>query len=96
MHYGCGLGKIEDMDWQFVVTVQLLNHVQLFVTLWTVARQAPHSWGSPGRNIGMGCHALLQGIFPTQGLNPHFYVSCIGRWVLLPLAPPGKPSDDDK
>ena len=25
---------------------------------------------SPGRNIGMGCHALLQGIFPTQGWNP--------------------------
>jgi len=21
-------------------------------------------------NTGMGCHALLQGIFPTQGLNP--------------------------
>jgi len=25
---------------------------------------------SPGRNTGVGCHALLQGIFPTQGLNP--------------------------
>ena len=25
---------------------------------------------SPGKNIGAGCHALLQGIFPTQGLNP--------------------------
>jgi len=24
---------------------------------------------SPGKNTGMGCHALLQGIFPTQGLN---------------------------
>ena len=22
---------------------------------------------SPGKNTGMGCHALLQGIFPTQG-----------------------------
>ena len=26
--------------------------------------------GSPGKNTGVGCHALLQGIFPTQGLNP--------------------------
>ena len=26
-------------------------------------------WDSPGKNIGVGCHALLQGIFPTQGLN---------------------------
>ena len=25
---------------------------------------------SPGKNTGMGCHALLQGIFPTQGLIP--------------------------
>ena len=25
---------------------------------------------SPGKNIGMGCHALLQGIFSTPGLNP--------------------------
>ena len=25
---------------------------------------------SPGKNTGMGCHALLQGIFPTQGWNP--------------------------
>ena len=24
---------------------------------------------SPGKNIEVGCHALLQGIFPTQGLN---------------------------
>ena len=27
--------------------------------------------GSPGKNTGVGCHFLLQGIFPTQGLNPH-------------------------
>ena len=25
---------------------------------------------SPGKNTGMGCHALLQGVFPTQQLNP--------------------------
>ena len=25
---------------------------------------------SPGKNTGVGCRALLQGIFPTQGLNP--------------------------
>ena len=27
-------------------------------------------WDSPGKNTGVGYHALLQGIFPTQGLNP--------------------------
>ena len=28
-------------------------------------------WDSPSNNTGVGCHALLQGIFPTQGLGPH-------------------------
>ena len=27
-------------------------------------------WNFPGKNTGMGCHFLLQGIFPTQGSNP--------------------------
>ena len=27
-------------------------------------------WDSPGTNTGVGCHFLLQGIFPTQGSNP--------------------------
>ena len=26
-------------------------------------------WNSPGKNTGVGCHFLLQGIIPTQGLN---------------------------
>ena len=26
-------------------------------------------WDSPGKNAGVGCHAFLQGIFPTQELN---------------------------
>ena len=40
-------------------------------TLWTVAYQAPLCpWDSSGKNTGVGCHFLLPGIFPTQGLNP--------------------------
>ena len=27
-------------------------------------------WNFPGKNTGVGCHFLLPGIFPTQGLNP--------------------------
>ena len=47
------------------------SHVQLFAISWTVACQAPLSmgWDSPGKNNGVGYHALLQGIFLTQGLN---------------------------
>ena len=29
---------------------------------------------SPGKNTGGGCDALLQGIFPTQGSNPHLFM----------------------
>ena len=37
----------------------------------------------PGKETGVGCHALLQGIFPTEGSNPHVsYPSCISRKVL--------------
>ena len=28
-------------------------------------------WDSADKNTGVGCHALLQGIIPTQGSNPH-------------------------
>ena len=34
---------------------------------WIVAHQLLCPWDSPGKNTGVGCHALLQGIFPTQG-----------------------------
>ena len=46
---------------------------------------------SPGKNTGVGCHVLLQGIFQTQGSNPHLL--CLLHWQAgsLPLAPPGKP-----
>ena len=48
-------------------------------------------WDFSGKNAGVGCHALLQGIFLSQGSKPgllHFL-----HWQVssLPLAPPGKP-----
>ena len=48
---------------------ELLSHVQLFATLWTVAARLLCPWNSPGKNTEVGCHSLLQDIFPTQGLN---------------------------
>ena len=44
--------------------------------------------GSPGKNTGGGCHALLQGIFPTQGPNPGL-PKC--RWMLYCLSHRGSP-----
>ena len=47
-------------------------------------------WDSPGKNAGVGCHALLQGIFPTQGSDPHLLRLLHWQVVSLPLMPPGK------
>ena len=70
--------------------VSHFSRAQLFVTLWTVAHQAALIMGV-GKDTGVGCHVLLQGIFPTQGSNP--YLLCLLPWQVgsLPLAPPGKP-----
>ena len=43
---------------------------------------------SPGKNIKVGCHALLQGIFSTQGLNPGL-PHC--RQILYHLSHQGSP-----
>ena len=58
---------------------------------WTIARQAHLPWDSPGKNTGVGCHALLQGIFPTQGSNLSLLPLLHWQMGSLPLVPPGKP-----
>ena len=49
-------------------------------------------WGFPGRNTAVGCHPLLQGIFPTQGLSLCLLHLLHRQADPLPLAPPGKPT----
>ena len=39
---------------------------------------SPMDCSLPGKNTGVGCHALLQGIFPTQGPNP--CLLCLLHW----------------
>ena len=74
-----------------VGTVSLSNSVwvaQLGPTLchpkdsWSL-----YPWDSPGKNTGVGGHSPLQGIFPTQGLNP---LHC--RQILYHLSHQGNPS----
>ena len=53
-------------------------------TLWdpvdySQSTRLPSPWDSSGKNTGVGCHDLLQGIFPTLGLNPDLPH---GRWIL--------------
>ena len=56
----------------FVDVILLLSHFQLFCDphgLQPTRLLCP--WDSPGKNAGMGCHFLLQGIFLIQGLNSY-------------------------
>ena len=46
---------------------------------------------SPVKNTGVGYHALLWGIFLTQGLNPHLLCLLLWQSGSLPLDPPGQP-----
>ena len=51
--------------------VKSLSRVGLFATSWTVAcTRLLCPWDILGKSTGEGCRFLLQGIFPTQGLNP--------------------------
>ena len=52
-----------------------------------------YPWNFPGKNTGVGRHFLLLGeSSPARDQTCVSYISCIGRQVLLPLSPPGKPS----
>ena len=64
---------------------KLLSCVQLFCDPmdWLYS-----PWNSPGQNIGVGSLSLLQGVFPTQGLNPGV-LHC--RWILYQLSHKGSP-----
>ena len=63
-----------ERKWKSLSHVQLLSH----------GLYSP--WNSPGQNTGVGSLFLLQGIFPTQGLNPGV-PHC--RWTLYQLSHKG-------
>ena len=51
-----------------------------------------YPWDFPVKNTGMSCHSFLQGVFPTQGLNPGLL--CLLHWQTdsLPLSHLGNPT----
>ena len=51
------------------VCAQSLSHVWLFATPWIAGIQAPLSMGFSRQEYWVGPQAILQGVFPTQGLN---------------------------
>ena len=75
--------------WAACMCTRSLSHVQL---LWPHGRKPTRllcPWDFPGKNTGVGCQFLLQGIFPTQGSN-----SSLLNWQAgsLPLSHQGNPS----
>ena len=55
------------------VVVQSLSHVRLLQSHGLQPTRLLCPWDFPGKNTGLGCHFLLQEIFPTQGSNPHLH-----------------------
>ena len=49
------------------VSCSVVSNSLRLCELWSARLLCP--WSSPGKNTGVGCHVLLQGIFPTHGLN---------------------------
>ena len=58
------------------------------VTPWTLPTRLLCPWDFPGKNTGVDCHAILQGIFPTQGSKPGL-LHC--RQILYHLSHQGSP-----
>ena len=56
---------------------------------WGQLRLLP-PWDSPGKNTGVGYHALLQGIFPIQGSNLHLLHLQHQQVSSLPVPLPAK------
>ena len=75
-----------------VLCCALSCSVVSFATPWAVCSLPGSSvhGDSPGKNTGVGCHALLQGIFPTQGSNPGLS-HC--RQILYQLSHQGSPKN---
>ena len=65
--------------------------VQLSATPWTQPSRLFCPWDFLGKNTRVGCHLFLQGIFPTQGSNPHFLHLLPWQAGSLPLSHLGSP-----
>ena len=75
--------SINDLKSVCLCVLSHFSHVQLFATLWLLC-----PWNSLCKSTGVCCHALLQGIFPTQGSNPYPLLLLHWQAGSLPLAPP--------
>ena len=70
-----------------------LSRVQLFATLWTVARQAPLSMGFSRQECWSGLPFPSPGDLPDPGIEPG---SSALQADALPSEPPGKPEEKNR
>ena len=75
------------------VHAQSLTCVQLFVTPWTVAHQAPLSVGFPRQEYWSGLPFPSPGDLPNPGIEPRSPASPVLAGRFFTTAPPGKPHD---
>ena len=84
-------GLLRGLSW---VTNNIYNHILMGPHVCLVAKLCltlqPHGficpWDSPGKNTGVGCHFLLQGILPVQVLNPCLLCLLLWQADSLPLS----------
>ena len=65
------------------VKSESVSHLVVSDSLWPHGLEPARllcPWNSPGKNTGVGCHFLLQGIYLTKGLNPSL-LHC--RWIFF-------------
>ena len=60
------------MGWVLIYSLCVSHSVMSYsATTWAVScPRLLYPWNSPGKNTGVGCHFLLQGILLIQGQNP--------------------------
>ena len=83
--------SLQDKMRQACTRAQSLSHVQLLATFGLQPAGLFSPWDFPGKDAGVGCHFLLQGIFHIQGSNLsllHWQVD------LFTTEPPGRPKDE--
>ena len=84
-----GLGQVWDFKLEtWKVKVKSLSHVRLFVTLWTVAHQAPLSMAFSRQEYWSGLPFPSPGDLPDPGIEPW---SPALEADTLTSEPPGKP-----
>ena len=83
------VGRGTSVAYKVVLVVELLSHVLLFVTPWTIAHQVPLSMGFSRQEYWSQLPFLSPGYLPNPGIEPMSPALAGGFFT---TEPPGKPS----